>query len=121
MHCDRIFSKEGSTYTKEDNPDCIYCNSPHVIKKGFAHDGMPRYKCMDCFRVFSILRPPKAYSMQFIEQIRLKHICGQSQRALASEFHMSRSTIKSILEGKYVPLEKRPEFKEYIKRKDLYD
>jgi len=34
-------------------PTCPYCGNSHVVKKGFADDGITRrYKCLDCIRSF---------------------------------------------------------------------
>ena len=47
--------------------NCIYCNSSHVHKDG-NHNGLQRYRCLDCNKKFD----GEAYDTKYIEHFGIK-------------------------------------------------
>lgn len=86
------------------NVKCIRCGSTKVIKTGKRDDGVQRYKCKDCNKIFqnnyvnrasrikienAVYKDP----LKWVDIKKISDILGVSQKAVISEFkYMSKNS-----------------------------
>jgi transposase-like protein len=79
---------------------CLDCDSPHVIRYGFAPHGVQRFRCRACARVFIVPADRRGYTAQFKEQVLAAYQERSSMRAISRTFGISRNTLVAWLKEK---------------------
>lgn len=80
-----------------NNVKCIRCGSVNVIKTGKRQDGVQRYKCKDCDKIFQNDYVNRAFRikienatyqdpLKWVDVKKISEILGLNQKAVISEF-----------------------------------
>ncbi len=79
---------------------CPDCDSPKVIRHGFAPKRVQRYRCRACGRAFICPCDRRGYSATFKEQVLAAYQERASMRGISRTFGISRNTLVAWLKEK---------------------
>jgi transposase-like protein len=79
---------------------CRHCQSPNLVRNGFAPNGKQKFLCKDCGRQSRENPSTTAYSSQRREEILRAYEERSSLRGLTRTFGVSRNTVTAWIKKK---------------------
>lgn len=78
---------------------CPECSSSNLVKNGFSHNGIQRWRCNSCGSSFQLDYQNRGKLPQIPQEVEALFKAGYSIRKISLTLEISAYTVKKILEN----------------------